>query len=146
MDHYKRDLAIAFCIAVHQLRRLGRDDYAIRQYRVSVEHVERSMGNLHPDSTHYAQVTMRSGTGSWQYCGGCVASSNEEIYAQLELIERSVDAALQNLFGHFGARARASDVTPGSRSRIDSLIIGHVRLSCHSLDTAWQENRCLWPS
>ena len=144
MGHYKRDLAIAFCIAVHQLRRLGRDDYAIRQYRVSVEHVERSMGNLHPDSTHYAQVTMRPGTGSWQYCG--VAASDEEIYAQLELIERSVDAALQNLFGHFGARARASDVTPGSRSRIDSLIIGDVRLSCHSLDTVWQENRCLWPS
>ena len=144
MGHYKRDLAIAFCIAVHQLRRLGRDDYAIRQYRVSVEHVERSMGNLHPDSTHYAQVTMRPGTGSWQYCG--VAASDEEIYAQLEMIERSVEAALQSLFEHFGARASASDVTPGSRSRIDSLIIGHVRLSCHSLDTAWQENRCLWPS
>ena len=94
MDHYKRDLAIAFCIAVHQLRRLGRDDYAIRQYRVSVEHVERPMGNLHPDSTHYAQVTMRSGTGSWQYCGGCVTARDEEISAHLELIKRSMETAL----------------------------------------------------
>jgi len=86
MDHYESDLGTAFLsrrtsMATSRTRRLR-----YPRYRVSMQYVEGSMGVLHPDSIHFAQVTMRSGPGSRPYCGGCVTASDEEIYAQLELI------------------------------------------------------------